>query len=149
MHLLLKRMFQTQTETIGKIVYGDNILCYTLEDVKRDEKIPGETRIPKGTYKLVKRTEGGMVEKYRKTYGPNHYMIMLSNVPNYSYVLIHKGNISEESEGCILLGTKYDETNGKYRLLNSAAAYQYLWNTIDSEFRKSNDVYLIILDEED
>jgi len=64
--------------------------------------------------------------------------------------MIHIGNTKDDSEGCILAGTSYEEYEpDKYRLLNSTGAYLYLWNMVDKEFKNQNDVYIIIIDEED
>lgn len=149
MFLILKRMFQSETETIGKIVYNNEIICYTLEDIKRDKKVYGKTRIPKGTYKITPRKEGGMVQRYRQQYGKDHYMLWIRDVPNFEYILIHKGNFSENSEGCVLTGAKYEvDENGKYYLMDSKGAYLRLWNLVDSKI-KMEDVLIIIMDEED
>lgn len=150
MYLILKRMFQTPTETIGKLVHGDEIICYTLEDIAREPKVVGETRIPAGTYQIKKRIEGGMIRKYRERFGNSHYMLWLQNVPNFQYIMIHIGNTAQDSSGCVLAGTSYEEYEpDKYRLLNSTGAYLYLWNMVDKEFKNQNDVYIIIIDEED
>ena len=47
-------------------------LAYTLEDEYRDEKVSGETRIPKGVYQLGLRTIGGYTQRYAKKFPDMH-----------------------------------------------------------------------------
>tara|TARA_R110002020_G_scaffold84376_4_gene209071 strand:+ start:152 stop:652 length:501 start_codon:yes stop_codon:yes gene_type:complete len=80
-------------------------LCYTLEDEKRDEKIKGETRIPAGTYEIYLRNEGGFHWKYAKRFPSIHKgMLHITNVPGFTYILIHCGNTDEHTAGCLLVG---------------------------------------------
>lgn len=149
MFLILKRMFQSETETIGKIIYNNEIICYTLEDIKREKKVYGKTRIPKGTYKITPRKEGGMIEHYREKFGKDHYMLWIRNVPNFEYIYLHIGGRDYDTSGCVLCATKYEvDENGKYYLMDSKGGYLRLWNLINSKI-KIEDIFIIIMDEED
>ena len=92
-------------------------VCHTIEDEKRDIKIPGETRIPAGFYEL-KIWNGGQNPNYwvidhRAKYNLNgdawfKFPIEVTNVPGFSGVLIHAGSDQSHTDGCILL----DDTMG-------------------------------------
>jgi hypothetical protein len=56
--------------------------------------------IPVGTYTVVKRTS----EKYG-----THFQVL--NVPDRSMILIHAGNYYTQTQGCILVGTGYQDIN--------------------------------------
>jgi len=106
MRLKLQRYSDNGESTLGLFYIDNQFKCYTLEDGFRKEKVPGETRIPSGVYEVTLRTEGGMHERYLKKFPGFHKgMIWLRNVSNFEYVLIHIGNSSDDTNGCILVGS--------------------------------------------
>ena len=95
MKLHLKRTFLGDKYTIGRLTIDDVYFCDTLEDVEREEKIPKETCIPRGTYKVV------------MDFSTRFQQVMphVLDVENFTGVRIHQGNVAADTEGCILLGT--------------------------------------------
>ena len=84
---------------------NNKFLSYTLEDEYRNEKKAGETRIPKGEYKIQLRTVGGFHENYKKRFSSIHTgMLHIVDVPGFEYILIHCGNTDEHTAGCLLVG---------------------------------------------
>ena len=116
MNMLLRRFQKTDQSTIGRLYLNDEVQCYTLEDVVRPVKIPGETAIPTGSYNVI------------VTFSPHFQtdLPLLENVPNYSGVRIHPGNTKADTEGCILVGTSY----GDNVVNNSRAAFALLFSRI-------------------
>lgn len=104
--------FSTQNESTLGILYlvndGTNqkdFLCFTLEDEKREVKVYGETRIPKGTYQIEYRKEGGYHNKYTKRFPSIHRgMLEVRDVPNFTHILLHCGNTDNDTDGCLLVG---------------------------------------------
>lgn len=94
MELELLRTENTNEHTIG--ILRDAATQYeiarTLEDAWKDNK-KNISCIPEGTYKVVRHVS----PKYGDCF-------MISNVPNRDYILIHAGNYTTDTEGCILLG---------------------------------------------
>lgn len=105
MKLLLKRIALKDNYTIGKLYIDDKYFCDTLEDAVRDVKIKHKTAIPKGIYKVT------------LTPSPKYKRILprLHNVPEFTGVLIHRGNTIDDTSGCILVG----ENKKKGMVLNS------------------------------
>ena len=97
MRLKVSRINDNSIQTIGAMLVIDNqnnvkFGCYTLELPDLGNQ-PNISCIPKGTYRLTKRTS----EKHG-----NHFMI--NDVNNRSYILIHSGNYSSQIQGCMLVG---------------------------------------------
>jgi hypothetical protein len=95
MELTLIREPSTAHSTPGKLLVDGVFECFTLEDVVRPKKIPGETAIPAGTYKVIV----NMSNRFKRL------LPLLLNVPGFEGVRIHTGNTDKDTEGCILVGT--------------------------------------------
>jgi hypothetical protein len=110
----VKRKIWTGKSTTGELYLPDGaFFCYTLEDVVRDHKIPGETAIPEGTYEVVINWSN----RFQKP------MPRLLNVPFYQGILIHNGNTPEHTEGCLLVGRK----KGQDCIMESIPAFEDLF----------------------
>lgn len=103
MELTLKRETLTGKSTIGRLYKNGKFECFTLEDRMREDgrpvsewKVKSETAIPVGKYKIT-------IAPSPKRGG--RLMPLLLAVPGFVGIQIHSGNTSEDTEGCILLGT--------------------------------------------
>lgn len=110
--------------TIGELYINGKFNCYTLEDTIRLKKIKGVTAISEGTYKLDLRYS----PKFSPKYG--HDMIWVKEVPNFEFILIHKGNLDTQTEGCLLVGDSRGFINQKQAVLYSASAYERIYPII-------------------
>ena len=86
--------------TLGELLLDGTHEAWTVEDVVRDVKIPGETAIPAGKYRVVLT----MSKRFGKV------LPELLNVPNYEGVRIHSGNTAADTHGCILIGEEKSPT---------------------------------------
>ena len=131
LNLILRRRPSNAFCTIGDL-YNEKgaLICYTLEDVVRDEKIKGETAIPQGTYKVT-------ITHSKRFDRP---LPLLNNVPNFEGIRIHPGNGPEDTEGCILPGMSVspDET----KVLESRYAFTKLFDLIDENLRGNKEVWI-------
>lgn len=82
--------------TIGRLFINGTLFGFTCEDVTRAPgvKVPGETAIPPGRYKVI-------VNKSQRFGRP---LPLIVGVENFTGVRIHPGNSSKDTEGCILVG---------------------------------------------
>lgn len=118
--LCVERLWLTEQTTIGRL-YLDGVLeCYTLEDRMRPrgEKVAGTTCIPEGVYRV------------KLVYWPKYsrLMPMLLDVPMFTGIFIHPGNIPEHTEGCILVG----RTRSVDRIGESRVAFESLMQKLTS-----------------
>jgi hypothetical protein len=110
--------FLGEAYTIGSLYSNGTCFCDTLEDKDRgltqstplDEilsiKIPHETAIPTGVYKVV----------VHFSPAKKRMLPRLLSVPGFSGILMHRGNTKRDSSGCILVG----ENKVKGQVINSA-----------------------------
>jgi len=114
--------------TLGKLVIN-SLMLYSVEDCVRDgPKIPSATAIPAGKYKVVI-TFSNRFQKH---------LPLLLDVPGFSGIRIHSGNTSEDTEGCILVGT--GRTKGG--VSNSRYAMSLLMDELEA--MRGKDVWLEI-----
>ena len=96
MNLRLIRRWPKATCTIGELLVDGAWFCFTLEDVERPEKIPGETAIPAGRYKVI------ITHSQRF----DRELPLLVDVPGFTGIRIHAGNTDADTRGCILVGKR-------------------------------------------
>jgi len=90
----------TKKSTIGELWIDGTLQCYTLEDVVRElnkleDKVPGQTAIPYGTYVL----DFTWSDRFQC------FMPEIMNVPYFKGIRIHSGNTDKDTEGCLLVGS--------------------------------------------
>lgn len=128
MKLHLKRTFLGSKYTIGRLTIDDVYFCDTLEDVEREVKIPKETCIPRGTYKVAMDFSMRFQE----------LMPHILDVPNFEGIRIHAGNTAADTEGCILLGT-----NSKPGMVTNS---RVIFNSFYTRLKNATDEITIEID---
>lgn len=93
--LLIRDMF-TDESTIGELFLNGERFCDTLELPYRDN-LRSISCIPAGQYKVRMRYP-------RESASRNYLHLLVQDVPNRDYILIHRGNKPSHSKGCILVG---------------------------------------------
>ena len=147
MNLKLYRYSSQSRTTLGALLIEDKFQCYTLEDCFRKEKIKHETRIPGGRYEIKLRNFGGHYEKYISKYEGHEGMLWLQDVEGFSDILIHIGNDSKDTSGCILVGsTANNNLKNKGLITSSTEAYLDLYKKVIESFNRSEKVFITIKD---
>lgn len=138
MKLTLARIFLTDVSTQGELYIDGQAFCVTLELPVKDG-LPGSA-IPEGTYPVVLAPS----PKFMLSNDPwvlkfAQLIPHLLLIPNRTDILIHFGNDSSDTNGCILVGT-VAETNF---IRNSREAFEKLWLAIETPAR-SNDCTITV-----
>lgn len=134
MKLIVERRFLGKDYTIGKLFVDGEYFCDTLEDPVRDikpdgsGKIAGNTAIPYGEYEVIVNESPKFGRKLPR----------LLNVPHFEGILIHRGNTSKDTAGCILVG----ENKVKGKVINSTPYEEKLVKLIEGAAEK---VYINII----
>lgn len=120
MNLVLRRKPSNEKCTIGELYADGNMVCYTIEDVVREKKIPGQTAIFRGRYKVT--------VTFSKRFQRD--LPLINDVPQFEGVRIHPGNTAEDTEGCILPGMSVGPDGSS--VLESRFAFNKLFEMIKS-----------------
>lgn len=123
---ILKRVQLDGDVTIGDLSIGGHHICWVCEDPVREIpgkpveswKIKGETAIPVGRYKI----ERTFSSRFQTT------MPLLLDVPGFSGIRIHPGNVPKDTEGCLLPGLVRREKG----VGESQLAYREILKWLDS-----------------
>jgi hypothetical protein len=117
--------------------------CDTLEDIDRNltqsmsvaeikrVKIPHETAIPTGVYKVI----------VNMSPAKKRLLPRLLDVPGFSGILIHRGNTKSDTSGCILVG----ENKVKGKVINSTQYEKRLVEILSEVQERGEDIFIRIV----
>jgi len=109
--ITLKRIAQIEDATYGVLLDDGLPFALSLERAWKNNEV-GKSCIPKGTY-ICKRVQS---PKFGDTFE-------VTGVPGRSAILFHKGNINDDSHGCILVGEQFNPVLGKNGIVASAEGF--------------------------
>ena len=104
-NLLLIRDTFSDNSTLGELFLNGERMCDTLENPWKDNQ-RNISCIPAGEYSVRLR--------YPRESGTRDYLhLLIQDVPNRSYCLVHIGNFVHQTRGCVLvgLGSQQDTVN--------------------------------------
>lgn len=137
MKLRLRRIALRDTYTIGKLEvfhWGEwKWIADTIEDKVRDlnkngvfdngeTKVYSESAIPYGEYEVsldIKSPKYSNFNKYPQYKKYDGYLPRLLDVPHFEGILIHTGNTTQHSSGCLIVG----ENKVVGKVINSTATF--------------------------
>jgi hypothetical protein len=104
-NLLLIRDTFSKESTIGELFINGERICDTLENPWRDNQ-RNISCIPEGEYPVRLRLA-------RESASRDYLHLLVQDVPNRDWVLVHRGNFPSQTKGCVLvgLGTQQDVVN--------------------------------------
>lgn len=119
MILDLIRVGQSPRGTFGVLRFGAVPFVLTLERPWQDNE-PNVSCIPPGRYRC------GRVRspKFGETFE-------VQNVPHRTHVLFHRGNTTEDTQGCILVGEEFSGTFEKPMIVSSQRGFLELMTLMD------------------
>ncbi len=95
LELVVQRRPSSDGCTLGRMTIAGVHENFTLEDVVRSgPKVPGETAIPAGRYRVILTFS----QRFQRV------LPLLLDVPDFTGIRIHAGNRSSETDGCLLVG---------------------------------------------
>lgn len=149
-YLRLTRKYKGPNYTIGSLYIDNKYFCDTLEDVDRgldykmtlseikSKKIQDQTAIPTGVFKVSLHEISLRFKNRPWAIKYDGKIPRLIDVPGFDGVLIHPGNTSNDTSGCILVG----QNKIKGKVVNSVSTFDKLMN----ELLKDNDNIVLTID---
>lgn len=154
MELIVDRKWKKQSYTISNLIIDNKVFCQVLEDTDRglddsmslDEilelKKPSITAIPRGTYRItldVYSPKFSSSSFYKKVC--NGKVPRLLNVKGFDGILIHAGNTSTDTSGCLLVG----QNKVKSQVINSQDTFKELYKLLKDKHDKGEKITIKIL----
>jgi hypothetical protein len=117
-NLLLVRDTLTDKSTLGELFLNGERMCDTLENPWLDNQ-RNISCIPEGEYNVRLR--------YPRESGTRDYLhLLIQDVPNRSFCLVHIGNFVHQTKGCVLVGL----SSSQHAVNNSRLAMDLLMKEI-------------------
>ena len=108
----LIRVARIEDGTFGVLIDTGVPFCVTVERQWINNQA-GESCIPIGDYDC------------KRVNSPNFgNTFEVTNVPGRTAILFHKGNIMDDSHGCLIVGEQFEPLNGKTAVLASGKAFE-------------------------
>jgi len=114
----LKRMWQTDNETIGRLYIEHEPFCFTLEPPWKGNQRQVSC-IPAATYDCIWQRS--------PRFG---WTFQIINVPDRTRILIHSGNLARHTYGCVLLGKYKGSLEGENAVLVSRPTLRKFHETV-------------------
>lgn len=135
MKLRLVRGVCAEGYTEGQLYIDSVWFCFTLEDQDRKlecggEKVHGQTCVPRGAYKVVI----DFSNRFQQL------MPRLVDVPGFTGIRIHAGNVAADTDGCVLVGT----ARADGRVMNSRMAYHRLMILLEDALDRGEAIDMAI-----
>ncbi|WP_419787316.1 DUF5675 family protein [Pseudodesulfovibrio sp.] len=108
----LIRLEKSEEGTFGVLKLDGQVYCVTLEPEDRDNA-QNVSCIPEGTY----RCERVASPRFGNTFE-------ITGVPDRSHILLHPGNVEDDTHGCVLLGRQFGFLRHKRGVMNSGATFK-------------------------
>ena len=106
--------------TMGVLLSNGRPFAVTLERPWLHNR-KGESCIPEGTYQCLRCSNSPDYGHQDSPKFGDTFQVM--EVPNRSHILFHKGNINDDSHGCILIGEQYGLLSGHDAVLSSSVGF--------------------------
>ena len=95
-NLLLIRDTFTEESTVGELFINGERICDTLENPYLDNQ-RNISCIPEGEYPVRLRLA-------RESASRDYLHLLIQDVPNRDFILVHRGNFPSQTQGCLLVG---------------------------------------------
>lgn len=115
--LTMKRVEYGEAGCFGVLQFYRITFCVTLERTYNGPHLSHVTKIPPGMYKCVRSRFNRAKDPYET------WKVVGGIITPDREIKFHKGNVEEDSDGCILVGEEFGRLNGRQAILSSGRAF--------------------------
>jgi len=124
-NLTLKRIAKLDTGVFGVLLDNEGMSFAVTAELPDKDNATSVSCIPHGVYHCTKRFSNSR----------GYECIAINDVQGRTYILMHRGNIPlKDSQGCILVGEKFEDVAGRDAIQESRKGFDELMNTVPNEF---------------
>ena len=117
--MIIKRLSNTEHGMFGVALWNHIPFAVTLERQWRNNKT-SESCIPLGVYLCIRCNKSPDYHGDSPRFGDTFQVF---NVPGRSKILFHKGNLDDDTHGCILIGEQFGLLSGTPGILSSLQGF--------------------------
>lgn len=130
MKIELRRVSSDDDRTFGVLIHNGSPFAVTLERGWRDNR-RGESCIPPGDY-IARRCNASSEYGFKDS---PHFgdTFVVENVPGRKHILFHKGNLDDDTHGCIIVAAEFGVLSGEPAVLNSAKGFGKFLQLMNAE----------------
>lgn len=121
MKIVIKRIAYTDEGAFGVMMLDGMPFALTLERPWRDNR-RGESCIPAANYEAVRCRESAEYNYQDSPMFGDTFVV--ENVPGRKKILFHKGNLDDDTHGCILVGEQFGKLGTERGILASKAGFK-------------------------
>ncbi len=141
--------------TVACVDEGGEDFGFIIEDQYQDgPKVPGETCIPAGRYRVELRTDSPKFARYYEAEWSRDWyrgMPWLQDVPGFSFIYAHPGENDDHSDGCLITGEEYRVIGTRHWIIKggtSRPAFKRLCLAIYAALDRGEDVWWTVNDDQ-
>ena len=127
--LTLKRIAMTSEGTFGVLI-SDVPFALTLERKWLNNQ-RSVSCIPSGEYKCLRCSNSPDYDFKNSPRFGNTFQIM--DVPDRSHILFHKGNLDDDSHGCVLIGEQFGQLGSHSGILSSKQGFNEFMDLLEHQ----------------
>lgn len=144
MNIVVEEIWTTPNSTVSLLFVDQRPIGFILEDGYRDIKVPGETRIPPGRYRVVPSIHGEKFASYSRRFG-HKFSIYVIEVPGFSGIMFHIGNTVKDTRGCMLTAGGIELKDRDFVGTNSTVVYKLLYNLMAAALERKEEIWVDVI----
>lgn len=152
MEIRTDRRYKKETYTISNLYVDDVWFCNVIEDRDRGlrsdhsleyirrVKVPAETAIPTGRYRVTLSVQSPKFSKKAKYAWCKGYLPRVLGVPGFDGILMHAGATAADSAGCLIIGMNTE----KGKVTSSMVTLKKLYEKMQAAVQAKETIWLTV-----
>lgn len=152
MEIKTDRKYKKETYTVSNMFVDGVWFCNVIEDrdrgLRSDQpisyirkvKVPSETAIPSGRYRVILSVQSAKFSKKSKYMWCKGFLPRVMGVPGFDGILIHAGTSAADSAGCLIVGMNTE----KGKVTSSMVTLKKLYEKMQAAVQAKETIWLTV-----